>query len=313
MTVLGRIGNRLAWLLAVVAIGFGGAGLITAMDPGAGGSVSASLAYDGDALVTPGLDQAQADLDALGDPVDAFGTQARGALAATVARDTTTVDAAIAQGDTLLADIITRVTIIQTALGALPYVGDADADAHLSPAVRARYAAIVAALSTLDGLDTDWGRLSVGATAAGHLAAQLAEHDRLVGVAASQGRTAQYVAAIKTLAQAEAVITETKTFRDALSSTVDVGVLDEWLRRNQAYDVALTNLYTAVHGKVTAKVRAAIAAEKVARAQLPPDSRGLVLIMAGVAEGGLNGAVVAIEEAKAALAAATEPAASPAP
>jgi hypothetical protein len=313
MSILRGVAVRLAWLIAVVAISFGGAGLVTAGDPGSGGSVQAILTYDSDATVTPGLDAAQAALVTLGDTVDSFGAQARGALAATVARDTTTVDAAIAKGDDLLAEIVTRTTAIQAALDALPHVGDVDAGLHVSPAVESRYTSIVAALATLDGLDTAWRRLSVGATAAGHLAAQLAEHDRLVGVAAAQGRAANYVAAIKTVTQAETVITETRSFRDALASTVDVSVLDEWLRRNQAYDVALSDLYAAVQTKVAKKVKAAIAAEKVARAQLPPDSRGLVLIMAGVAEGGLNGAVVAIEQAKAALAAATVPAPSAAP
>ncbi len=313
MSILRRLVTRLAWLLAVVAIAFGGAGLVTAGDQGSGGSVQAMLTYDSDATVTPGLDAAQADLGALGDTVDSFGSQARGALAATVARDTTTVDAAIATGDDLLAKIVSQTAAIQARLGALPHVGDVDAGLHVSPAVQTRYASIVAALSTLDGLSAAWRRLSGGAASAGHLAAQLAEHDRLVAMAATQGRAANYVAAIKTVTQAEAVITETRTFRDALASTVDVSVLDEWLRRNQAYDAALSDLYTAVRTKVAKKVKAAIAAEKVARAQLPPDSRGLVLIMAGVAEGGLNGAVVAIEQAKAALAAATAPAPSAAP
>ena len=79
--------------------------------------------------------------------------------------------------------------------------------------------------------------------------------------------------------------------RDKLSATVDVSVLDEWLTRNENYDVALQNLYTAlskVGTKITKATRAAVAAEAEARAQLPPDTRGLVVIMAEIGQGGMS-------------------------
>ena len=96
---------------------------------------------------------------------------------------------------------------------------------------------------------------------------------------------------------------------------MDESTLDQWIERNAAYDKALSGLYDAldkVGGKVTNKVRKAIATEKAARAQLPPDTRGLVIIMGSIAEGGLNGAVVTIEEAKAKLADALQPPEAPA-
>ena len=40
---------------------------------------------------------------------------------------------------------------------------------------------------------------------------------------------------------------------------------------------------------------------------LPPDTRGLVVIMAEIGRGGMNGAVITIEEARAKLADALEP------
>jgi stage V sporulation protein SpoVS len=57
---------------------------------------------------------------------------------------------------------------------------------------------------------------------------------------------------------------------------------------------------------VTATVRAAVKAEAVARANLPPDRRALVVIMADIGRGGMNGAVIAIEEARATLTDALE-------
>ena len=49
---------------------------------------------------------------------------------------------------------------------------------------------------------------------------------------------------------------------------------------------------------MTKEVRDAFAAEQAAKERLPPDTRGLVVIMAEIARGGLNQAVIAIEEAK---------------
>jgi stage V sporulation protein SpoVS len=58
----------------------------------------------------------------------------------------------------------------------------------------------------------------------------------------------------------------------------------------------------ATPGRVTQAIRAAIAAEKAARAQLPGDTSGLVIILAEIGRGGLNQAVIAIEEARGRLA-----------
>ena len=64
-------------------------------------------------------------------------------------------------------------------------------------------------------------------------------------------------------------------------------------------------------GRVTDDVRAAFAAEKEARARLPEDMRGLIVIMAEVAQGGLNQAVISIEEARGSLSAALDVQADP--
>jgi hypothetical protein len=124
--------------------------------------------------------------------------------------------------------------------------------------MRQRYARLIPVPAATDGLDAAWSQLTVGAAAAGRLSAQLAEHDRLVGVAAEQGRAAKYKTAIATLDQAAASIAESRKLRDRIQASVDVTVLDQWLDRNEAYDKALAGLYKAlasVGGKVTNKVR----------------------------------------------------------
>ena len=129
-------------------------------------------------------------------------------------------------------------------------------------------------------------------------------------LAAERGRDASYASALKALDRADTAIAAARELRDLLSATVEVTTLDQWLDRNEAYDVALRDLYRALDdasGKVTTTVREAAAAEQAARDRLPPDARGLVIIMADIGRGGMNGAVIAIEEARGRLGDALAP------
>lgn len=304
-SALRRLIGGLVWLVMIVVIAMGAAGIVTGMDRTPGTAARADLTAAGDAEVTPLLDAARDDLTGLADQVEALGTQARGALAALNSSDGTLGQTAIAEGDRLVADVVVRTAALRRELAAVPYVGTPEAGLTVSDRVVARHAALVAALDATDGLDVAWARLTVGSVAATRMSALLAEHDRLVGLAAGRGRLAKYTDAIKLLDQAEARIGDARVLRDQLVATVEVSVLDQWLDRDAAYDVALRNLYKAiakVGKKVTAATRAAVKAEAQARARLPADGRGLVVIMADIGRGGMNGAVIAIEEARAKLA-----------
>jgi hypothetical protein len=316
VTTLGRLGAALLWIVAAVAIALGAAGLVTAMDPPPTDEGRADLTAGGDAIVAPALAEVEADLEALAADVDALGVQGRGALAALTGSDLDTVEAAIAAGDGHLLDIRLGAARVQEALAALPIVGTPEAEYRLSPAVRERAERLAGAVGRVDGLESAWAGLSTGSLAASRLSALLAAHDQAVLDAAEQGRDADYAAAIETLGQADTAIADARAMRDVLVRTVDVAVLDEWLDRNAAYDAALRDLYAAldgVGGRVTDEVREAIAAEKVAKERLPGDSRGLILIMAEIGRGGINDAVIAIEEARGALREALRPPASPEP
>jgi hypothetical protein len=289
----------------MVAIAFGAAGIVAAMDHAGATSSRVELTAAGDAEVTPLLDAAQTDLAALADQVAALGAQARAALAALNAADPTVGETAITQGDALVRDVVARTAALRRELAAVPYVGTPAAGLTVSAAVVARHAALVAALDATDGLDAAWTRLTVGSVSATRMSALLAEHDRLVGLAADRGVHAKYADAIKLIDQAETQITAARALRDQLAITVDVSVLDEWLARNDDYDVALRTLYveiSKVSRVVTAATRAAVKAEAAARARLPTDTRGLVVIMADIGRGGMNSAVIAIEGARATLA-----------
>jgi hypothetical protein len=295
----------LLWLAIIVVIALGAAGLVTGMDHPPGTAARAELTAAGDAQVTSLLDMADAHLAALADQVGALGTQARGALAALNGANPEAGEAAVKRGDEIVGDVVARTAALRRELADVPFVGTRDAGLHLSSTLMARHAALVAALDATDGLDTAWARLTIGSVAATRMSALLADHDRLVAQAADRGVHARYADALTVLDQADAKIAAAKALRDQLVATVDVSVLDEWLTRNGTYDIALRNLYKAISkvGKtVTAATRAAVKAEADARARLPPDTRGLVLIMADIGRGGMSGAVVAIEEARAELA-----------
>ncbi len=302
---LRRFLGAAVWLLIIVAIALGAAGIVTGLDhpPGSAGRTDNTTAAD--AQVTARLDAAEADLKALADQVEALGTQARAALAALNGSDATASEAAIAAGDRLVTDVIARTATLRGELSTVPYIGSPTAGLFVSDAVVQRQAILAAALAATDGLDTDWARLSAGSVSAMKMSGLLSEHDRIMGEAVAKGRLAKYDAAMKLIDQAALQITAARDERNGLVQTVDVSVLDEWLNRNADYDVALKNLYKAIKKvgkKVTASTRAAVKAEADARARLPADTRGLVVIMADIGRSGMNGAVIDIEEARAKLA-----------
>ncbi len=316
MTTLRRIGSAIVWLAAVVVIALGAAGLVTALDAPPAEGARPELTAKGDATVTPALDAIEADLTQLAGDVDALGEASRDALAALNGSDLESVQGAVARGDELVASIGRRSIAIRAALDATPLLGTPEAEFEVSDAVKARHERLADALAAATGLDVAWERLTTGSLAASRLSEQLTAHDQAVLAAAEQGRDAHYDDAMDTLDGADDAITAARALRDKLAATVDVTVLDQWLDRNAAYDVALRGLYAAlrdVGGKVTKDVRDAIDAERKAKDRLPPDSRGLIVIMSEIGRGGMNSAVIAIEETRGRLTDALAVPATPTP
>ena len=307
--IVRRIASGVVWLAMVIAIALGAAGLVGGTDHLPGTAARPELTYDRDREVDAILDLASADLVELADTVSELGVQARGALAALNGSETETVEAAIAEGDRLLDAVTAQTTSLRLELADVPYIARTDTAMLVASEPVARHAALGAALDATDGLRDAWFRLTTGSVAAIQLSSLLALHDEQVLAAAELGRAARYEDAMAGLDGADATILAARSLRTQLSNTVDVSVLDEWLDRNAAYDVALRNLYAEyarVGNTVTQALRDAIAAEADARRQLPPDTRGLVVIMAEIGRGGMNGAVIAIEQARGRLTAAIE-------
>jgi hypothetical protein len=293
--------SSFAWLLAVVVIALGAAGLVGMVDPARESGSDPALTAAGDARLTPLLDAAEAELVIVADDVSELSAAARRALASLSGSDLDDVEAAVAEGDALVLAISQRTADVAADLRSMPIVGTSSAEVDLSAEVRDRHARLTEAATAADGLQPSWARLTASSLAASRLSTVLEAHVAAVARAAELGRDADYDAALGALDEADLAIAGARELRDLLAPTVEVTTLDEWLDRSEAYDVALRGLYEAlrdVGGRVTNDVRDAIAAEEAARARLPPDARGMVIIMADIGRGGMNGAVIAIEEAR---------------
>lgn len=292
--------SAVAWLLVVVVLALGSAGVVAQWSHPAGTPARAELTWYGDRTVAPSLDAAQTDLVAISDDMDRLALLARGALAAVTADDQGPFNAALAEGAGTARRIESASAALRANLLALPGATAADA-LRLGADVLARRAAMLGALESAAGIGGSWARLTAGSLAASELITLLTDHDRTVAAAAAEGRASDYEAALETVARATAMLDRAAEIRDRLANTTDVSTLGDWLGRNRRYDAALAGLYAALRdsgGIVNDAVREAFREEGAARADLPPDTRGLVLIVAEIGRGGLNQAVIAIEQAR---------------
>ena len=288
------------WLLASVLIALGAAGIVTVANPSPSSAGRAELTWAGDRAIAPALDAATGDLQEIAGDVERLGLEGRAALATLVATDIDGLMAAVGRGSVLVDAIADGTSVLRGHLAAMPGIGP-QAALTLSPATMDRHARIGAALESTDALPAAWARLTSGSIAAARLTTLLAEHDQASAAAALRGSSGDYQGGLAQLEASDRLIVEARALRDELSNTVDVATLDEWIGRNATYDDALRALYVeldASDGRVTAAAREAFAVEQAARAQLPPDTRGLTVILAEVARGGLNQAVIAVEQAR---------------
>jgi hypothetical protein len=301
-----------AWFACAVVLSLGVAGIAVGLNQPPSTGARPELTWSADRAIAPGLDAVEADLGRLLGEVDGLAELGRGALAALVARDVESLGSGLTEGADRIGQIEAHREQIRAALRALPGVGQG-MDGRLGPVSIRRYDALVAALPAVDDLAESWDRLAQGSGPASQLATHLLEHDRIAGEAVKLGAAGRYEDAVTTLAGATDELDAARTIRDELAARVDVSTLDEWIDRNAAYDDAVGDLWTALRrskGRVTDAVRDASAREREAKENLPPDTRGLVVILGDVARGGLNQAVIAVEEARGRLASALSAAAA---
>lgn len=307
-----RVLLAVTWLIVIVVLALGGAGIVAQWSHPPGTAARAELTWGGDRAVAPSLDAAQANLEVIAGDVDRLSVLARGALAAVAADNQEPFVAALSDGGAIARRIEAASASLRVDLLGLPGALAADSIAYGSE-VLARRSAMIDALESTGGLARSWAELTVGSLAASELISLLTDHDLTVAAAAADGRAANYEAALATLGRATELLDDATAIRDQLVNTSDVATLDAWLSRNRRYDAALGELYAAFFesgGLVTDAVREAFREESAAREILPPDTRGLVLIVADIGRGGLNQAVIAIEQARGRLNLALETLAS---
>ncbi len=296
------------WAVIAALIAIGTAGMIAATEHPAGTDARPELTWDGDQAATPALDVATTELAQLSNAVDGLASTARRSLTDIVGGDVQALSDTIDAGTAQVTEVKTQTTQLTAALERVPGVGD-DAALRLSPGVIDRYAALASTQGLTDGLETDWLAFTGRAVGAARLTGLLTRHDQETAAAARAGAAGHYQRALTLLDAPDATLVEALRLRDDLASSTDVSTLSDWLDRNGAYDAALRNLYQSLvdaKGRVTNRVRKAFAQEATARDQLPTDTRALVVIMGDLARGGLNQAVISIEQARGALAAALD-------
>jgi hypothetical protein len=302
--VLRAVLLAVAWMAAAAAVAFGGAGIVAVMTPMPATPARAELTWAGDRQAVPALDAATVRLEALAGEVDGLSTTALAALTQVVDGDTTALQGTIAEGTGRLAAVQAASAELESSLLVIPYTGP-DAELHVSGDVRHRYAELAGTSGVAGGLERAWAAIAAQALDAASVSGLLSRHDEETAAAAAQGSAGHYKQALKLLRASDATIATARELQDRLAARADVSTLASWLDRDAAYDTALRNLYDAMlksKGRVTGDVRAAFAAEKATREALPADKRGYVVIMSEIAQGGLNQAVIAIEEARGTLA-----------
>lgn len=299
-----RLGVRVAWLGAACLLAFGSAGLVAAGDHLPTATARPELTWGADQALKPALDAAVASLTPLSTDVDGLGSLGRQALASLVGQDSAGLTAAIADGNDLVAKIKVLEQSIATRIATLPGTGPSMA-LQVGDATLQRYQAIERALASTGDLATDWEILVGGAGTAEDLTALLADHDRYAAEGARLGSLGKFSEAGAQLTLASTALASAGKLRDELAKHSDVTTLTTWIDRNAAMDTALRQLYAAYvasKGRTTPALTAALKAVKAAEENLPPDTRALVVIMADLARGGLNQAVISIEQARGELA-----------
>jgi hypothetical protein len=294
------LARRVAWTLLAAALAFGGAGLIGQLTHPPGDARREELTWVADNAIAGRLDTLASGLEDVGSLVDALSGDAKDALIAVSSGDGEGLKTALDTGAARAATIDATVSRLRFELAGLP--GDSSADTAIySNATLVRRAELLAALDSVGALSQQWTSVTAHSTDAASLTIAIREHDTTLASAAASGVKAKYPEAIDLCNQALEIIDEIVQMRNDFVQADQGTVLDDWIARHLRYDKALLALYTELKksgGVRNPRVDAAYREQTLALAELPKDNREIVVIIAEVAQAGLNQAVGAIEEAR---------------
>jgi len=308
----GSVGAGLAWTLLAAAVALGAAGLDGTLLHPPGGPSRAELTYAGDRALGARLDAATKTLTNISDNVDSMATAAKAALAAISSADATALQSNLERGNGAAVLISSATLDLRQSLAGLPG-DDPDAVVQFSNATLVRRAEILAAMDAALTLAESWSTVTSKSLYAARVTSLLQVHDQTILDATTLGTQADYADAVAKIETAKITLADIGSLRNELAAAGEVTVLDEWIAVHQRYDDALETLYKAIRvarGRNTLAVQAAKRGELNARQQLPADNRAIVVIVAQIAQAGLNQAVLAINDAQGRIERALEESAS---
>jgi len=244
------------------------------------------------------LDAATADLQQIAADVERLADAAKTALEDVASVDPARLEASLSSGDAIAAGIEARSRSLRESLTNLPGT-EPDAAMRYSNATLVRRAAVLAAVDAACGLAGNWQTVAARAGETSRLTALISQHDETVLAGIQHGLNGKFKDAVARIDDALVNMASVQALRDRLVAAEDT-ILDEWIRRTKAYDLALQRLYAVLvksKGKVTIEVQSARREERQAFEQLPPDRRTILVIISEVTRNGLTQAVLAIDEA----------------
>jgi hypothetical protein len=298
--LMGRAAKGATWTIVFGILAAGGAGLVGVAWHPPGSPARAELTYAGDIALDARLAAAAGQLRPIAADVETLATEAKTALGEVASSDPKALREALERGGAVATSIDDATASPRASLIGLPG-GGLTAGIEYSNPTLVRRAAILAALDAATGVAARWRQVTGRAVDAAELVSLIAAHDTTVLDATAKGRAEQYLEATRILDDAVLTIEEVQKLRVKLIAGDDQTLLDEWIDRNTAFDVALKALYAALvksKGVLTAEVQSARREELDAFDRLPPDRRTIIVIVSEVARGGLTQAVLAIEDAR---------------
>jgi hypothetical protein len=296
----GSMASGLAWTALAIVVALGAAGLDAMLLHPPGGPSRAELTYPGDAALRIRLDGATKTLKEIADNVDRMAAASKAALGAIASADANALQSNLERGNGA-AVLISQATLdLRQSLAGLPGDGP-DATIQFSNATLVRRAEILAAMDAALTLAEDWANVTGRSLDAARVTTALQQHDSQILDATNLGVVGDYQDAVAKIDTARITLDDVQSLRNQIVATGEVTVLDEWIAVHERYDNALEVLYKSIiraKGRNTLTVQAAAREEKLARAQLPADNKAIVVIVAQIAQGGLNQAVLAINDAQ---------------
>ncbi|HEX5466324.1 MAG TPA: hypothetical protein VFW92_06580 [Candidatus Limnocylindrales bacterium] len=292
-------GRAVLWVLVALAISVGSAGVIQGAAHPPGDASRPELTARADAQMAPRIVAFRTGIVALQQQVAQLSDLGRKALVALRDRESDKVTAALDAGDQLVLDSERYASQLAAAFRALPYGPDASA---LGGGTRQRLTTIDAAIHAVSPVASDWATVSARAVPTIRLMDLLTSHDQQTIVAAELGSAGRYNQALSALEKPLSTLDQAGDIRDQLADVgTDTSTIDAWIGLDRSYDLALQKVYkllAASHGRVTASLRSAITALDTAKAALPKDTQGLVVIVGDIAQSGLTQALIDIDVAR---------------